>query len=55
MFFKDENVKVSRIMDLIQINTRMKCDGDFLINECFTGISVDVKVNGVDYSYEKKY
>ena len=55
LFFKDENVKVSRIMDLIQINTRMKYDSDFLINECFTGISIDVKVNGVDYSYEKKY
>jgi hypothetical protein len=55
LFFKDENVKISRIMDLIQINTRMSYNGDFLINECFTGISIDVKVNGVDYGYEKKY
>ena len=53
--FKDENIKIARIMDLIQINMRKSYDKDFLINEYATGISVRVKVNGKMYSYEKQY
>lgn len=55
LFFRDDNIKVSRIMDLIQINMRMTHDGEFLMNEYATGIRVDVKVNGVSYGYEKRY
>lgn len=55
LFFQDENIKISRILDLIQINTRMIYDGRFLMSEHSVGISIDVKVNGTDYRYEKKY
>ncbi|MBR3786867.1 MAG: hypothetical protein IKM63_02925 [Firmicutes bacterium] len=55
LFFQDENIKIARIMDLIQINMRKSYDKDFLINEYATGISVRVKVNGKMYSYEKQY
>ncbi len=55
LFFKDENVKISRILDLIQINTRMSLDGDFLMNEHWMGLAIQVRINGVDYGYEKKY
>ena len=55
LFFKDENVKIGRIMDLIQINTRKTTDGDFLMNEHYFGIAAEVRVNGTEYGYEKKY
>lgn len=55
LFFKDENIKISRILDLIQINTRMNYDGEFLMSEHSAGISIEVKVNGREYGYEKKY
>lgn len=55
LFLKDENIKICRIMDLIQINMRASYDGDFLISEYATGISAKVRVNGRDYGYEKKY
>ena len=55
LFFKDDNMKISRILDLIQINSRMSRDGDFLINEYSMGIAAEVRVNGTEYIYEKKY
>lgn len=55
MFFQDENIKFSRILDLIQINMRAEYDRDFLINEYSAGISVEVKANGRTYRHEKKY
>jgi len=55
LFFQDENTKINRMLDLIQVNMRAEYDGDFLINECALGISIDVRVNGKDYEYEKKY
>ena len=55
LFFQDENIKIARILDLIQINMRKSYDKDFLINAYATGISVRVKVNGKMYSYEKQY
>ena len=55
MFFQDENIKLSRILDLIQINMRAEYDSEFLINEYSAGISVEVKANGRTYKHEKKY
>lgn len=55
MFFQDENIKISRILDLIQINMRAEYDSEFLINEYSAGISVEVKANGRTYKHEKKY
>jgi len=55
LYFQDENMKLARILDLIQINTRKLYDEDFLIYEHAVGISADVKVNGRHYAYDKKY
>ena len=55
MFFQDETVKVARIMDLIQINTRMNYDGEFVILEHCTGIHLNVRINGRQTGYEKRY
>ncbi len=55
LFFQDENIKLARIMDLIQINMRAEHDGDFLIGEYAAGITVEVDVNGKVYIHEKKY
>lgn len=55
LFFQDENVKMARILDLIQINMRAGYDKDFLISEYAAGISVRVKINGRTYFHEKKY
>lgn len=55
LFIKDDNVKTGRILDLIQINMRKNYDRDFLIQECATGISIDGKVNGRDFVYDRIY
>lgn len=55
LFFENEDVKVTRIMDLIQINTRMNSDSDFVIKEHCAGINISAKVNGRTFNYEKKY
>lgn len=55
LFFQDENMKLARILDLIQINMRKNYNEDFLIQEYATGIAMEVKVNGKSYGYEKKY
>lgn len=52
---KDENITVSRILDLIQINMRKNHDADFLISDCSAGISVNAVINGRRFSYDKKY
>lgn len=55
LFFQDENIKLARILDLIQINMRSMHDDEFLISDYAAGISVRVKINGKMYSYEKEY
>lgn len=55
LFFQDENLKIARTLDLIQINARSGWDESFLISEHVTGISVTAEINGREYGYEKKY
>lgn len=55
LYFQDENIKLARILDLIQINMRAEHDKNFLISEYSSGISVKVKANGRIYEHEKKY
>lgn len=55
LFFQDDNVKLSRILDLIQINMRAEYDRDFLIGEYAAGINVQVRINGKMYEYDKRY
>ena len=55
LFFQDENIKLARILDLVQINVRKNHDQTFLIQEHAAGIAIEGRVNGVRYGYEKKY
>lgn len=55
MFFQDEDIKISRILDLIQINIRTCRDREFLIGEHVLGIDIEAVVNNRSYGYEKKY
>lgn len=55
LYFQDENIKLARLLDLIQINMRAEYDEEFLISEYSSGISVEVKANGRTYEHEKKY
>lgn len=55
LFFQDRETKISRILDLIQINMRNSYNKDFLIAEHSVGIEIYAKINGRVYGYEKKY
>ncbi len=55
LFFQDETLKTARIMDLIQINTRMNSDSTFVIQEHCTGIHVSLRSGRRNFIYEKKY
>ena len=55
LYVKDENVKTARILDLIQINMRKNYDGEFLVQECATGVSIDADVYGKRLSYDRIY
>ena len=55
LFFQDDTLKTGRIMDLIQINTRMNSDKNFVIAEHSTGIHVALKCGRRNFKYEKKY
>lgn len=55
LYFQNENIKIGRILDLIQINVRKCYDSDFVIGEHSTGIDIEVEVDERTYRYEKKY
>ncbi|MCI2061382.1 MAG: DUF5702 domain-containing protein [Eubacteriaceae bacterium] len=55
LFFQDDETKIARIMDLIQINMKGTSDRDFLIRECNLGFAFGAKVNGRSFSYAHKY
>ena len=50
-YFLDENTKLLRIMDLIQINMKYLYYEDFLIKEYNCGLEFDMKVNRKIYEY----
>lgn len=55
LFTMNENVKLLRVMDLIQINMRLNHYKDFSIAEYFTGVDVTVNVNGEEHNVSKSY
>lgn len=58
MFFTallDERILLLRMMDLIQINLQYTCDGQFLMRECYTGMTASFRVNGKTYEIRKTY
>ena len=53
--FMDEELKIAKTLDLIQINMIGLYDSDFLIVEHNTGFDIQVTVNGKEYVYKEEY
>ncbi len=51
----DDNTKLLRIMDLIQINMRYRYRDDFLINDHYVGVCYSLKANGDSYVFKAEY
>ena len=54
-YLMDENVKLLRMMDLIQINMREQYYGGFRIADYNTGVHAVLRINGKDYAVQKEY
>ena len=54
-YMMNQDTKLLRIMDLIQINLRHSYRSDFLISEYFTGIDFSLDVNGKSYFFSDSY
>lgn len=54
-YMMDEDVKLLRMMDLIQMNMRDQYYAGFRIEDYNTGIRTSLKVNGKDYTVERRY
>ena len=50
-----EEVKLLRIMDLIQINLKYTYRSDFLISDCRVGLDYIIEVNGKAYEFSEEY
>lgn len=55
LHFQNETIKLSRVMDLIQINLKGTYERDFLIRTHNGGFQMKVKVNGKERGYGFKY
>lgn len=51
----DENVKLLRIMDLIQLNNRAFYYGSFLLKNYSAGLEYALQVNGKKYEFTREY
>ena len=51
----DDNTKLLRILDLIQINMKYNYREDFLIEEHYVGLQYRMKVNGETYDFQSEY
>lgn len=55
LFFEDEDTKLIRVLDLIQMNLRGSYNENFLVKDFFTGLTFSAKADGKDYFYEEVY
>lgn len=55
MYLTDDNVKILRIMDLIQINMKYIYSGEFQIRDYNAGVDLTTKINGVGYNVKTEY
>lgn len=55
LFVENSDLKMARIMDLIQINMRMNYDKNFVMGEHCVGMHMSARVGRRGYSYEKVY
>lgn len=53
LLFIDEDIKLLRIMDLIQINMRCMVDKNFQLSDYYTGVDISLNVNGESYEISK--
>lgn len=53
--FENKEVKLLRVMDLIQLNMIGNFDRNFLMNQHHTGLQYEVMVNGKKIKYDKNY
>jgi len=51
----NDNVRLLRIMDLVQINMKFRYYRDFNMQEYYTGVRFTIKANGRDYEFEDEY
>lgn len=51
----DEDVRLLRMMDLVQINMKYRHYRDFNLMEYFVGVRFDIRINGKSHSFEDAY
>ncbi|WP_312650352.1 DUF5702 domain-containing protein [Aminipila sp.] len=54
-YFEDRELKLMRMMDLIQINIQGGFDEGFYIKDCYIGFKFYTKINGQEYCYVENY
>jgi hypothetical protein len=55
LHFQNEDMKVARIADLVQINMKAVQDRNFLMKTCNEGLYLTTEISGKEYSYETCY
>jgi len=55
LYFEKNEVKLLRMMDLIQINMIGRNDKNFLIKEHYVGFNLDISINGKRFHYDEYY
>lgn len=55
LFMIDEDVKLLRMMDLIQLNMKLNHYDDFLMKEYYVGLDLIIKVNNREVAVSKSY
>lgn len=52
---QEDEVKLIRLMDLIQLNIQGNFDDSFRIKDCYLGLMYEAKINGQKYKYIQNY
>ena len=55
LFIMDEDVKLLRMMDLIQLNMKLNHYDDFLLKEYYVGLDLIIKINNREVTVSKTY
>lgn len=55
LYFEDREIKLMRMMDLIQMNIQGGFDESFYIKDCYIGFKYYTKINGQEYCYVQNY
>jgi hypothetical protein len=55
LLLADEEEKLARIMDLIQINMKNKYNENFLLRDYYAGVRLEMEVDGNEFSWTQKY